>query len=193
MKLSTRRIAFAGILAAFYAAITLLELLIYPELPYQAVQLRVSEALAVLCCFTPAAIPGMVIGCIVANLFSPVGAWDIVIGSFATLLASIVTWFMSLRLRQRQVPEASGAEKLTGTKLLLALLVPLPTIVFNAVIVGAEITLVYPTEGEAFWTAFGANAFSVGLGEAAVMYALGLPLLLWLCKDRRVQGQLRSF
>ncbi len=195
MKLTTRRIAFAGILAALYTVVTLIELLIYPELPYAAVQFRIAEALAVLCCFTPAAIPGMVIGCVVSNFFSPVGAWDIVIGSFATLLASVVTWFMSrsLRTMEHSTSKAAKDKKLSLRKLLVVLLVPLPTILFNAFIVGAEITLVYPAEGEAFWTAYGANALSVGLGEAAVLYVLGVPLLIWLLKDKSLFRLMRSF
>lgn len=195
MKLTTRRIAFAGILAALYTVVTLIELLIYPELPYAAVQFRIAEALAVLCCFTPAAIPGMVIGCVVSNFFSPVGAWDIVIGSFATLLASVVTWLMSrsLRTMEHSASEAAKDKKLSLRKLLVVLLVPLPTILFNAFIVGAEITLVYPAEGEAFWTAYGANALSVGLGEAAVLYVLGVPLLIWLLKNKSLFRLMRSF
>ncbi len=179
MKFTTRRIAFAGILAALYAAITLAT----SSFAYGPVQFRLAEAFAVLCCFTPAAIPGMVVGCMAANLASFVSAWDFAIGSTATLLACVVTWLMSGPLRRAQ------SEKLTRRDLILALLVPLPTILFNAVIVGAEIAVFF--DDRAFWPAFGANVLSVGAGEAAVLYALGLPLLLWLRRDKRMNSLIK--
>lgn len=176
MKITTRRIAFAGVLAAVYAAVTILEGTLVPTLAYGTIQFRFAEALTVLCCFTPAAIPGMVIGCMAANLASFVSAWDFVIGSCATLLACVLTWAMSRDLDARRWK---------------VWLIPLPTILCNAVIVGAEIAFFFDTD-KAFWTAFGFNALTVGAGEAAVMYALGLPLLLWLLHSRRVSDPLRS-
>ena len=94
MKFTPRRIAFAGILAALYAAITILEGLLAPELAYGTIQFRFAEALAVLCCFTPAAIAGMVVGCFVSNFFNPLGfsTVDAILGTTATLMACIVTW-----------------------------------------------------------------------------------------------------
>ncbi len=175
MKITPRRIAFAGILAAIYAALTLAT----SSFAYGPVQFRLAEAFAVLCCFTPAAIPGMVVGCMAANLASFVSAWDFAIGSVATLLACVVTWLMSRPLRLAQT------EKLTRRALGLVLLVPLPTILFNAVIVGAEIAFFF--DDRAFWTAYAANAFSVGIGEAAVMYVLGVPLLIWLLRNKRLE------
>ena len=89
MKITTRRIAFAGILAAVYAVLTWL----CQPLAYGAVQFRFSEALIVLCCFTPAAIPGMVVGCVAANIAPTLRfpVIDIVFGSLATLLASLLS------------------------------------------------------------------------------------------------------
>ena len=196
MKLTVRRIAFAGILAALYAVLTIAEGLIAPGLAYGNIQFRFAEALTVLCCFTPAAIPGMVIGCVVANIYSSVGIWDTVIGSSATLLACVVTWFLSRGLRTespalRTAEITEQAKRLSLYKLLLVLLVPLPTIVFNALIVGAELAVFIP-EGQAFWPAFIGYALSVGAGEAAVMYVLGVPLLIWLLKDKRLNRLLRS-
>lgn len=178
MKMTTRRIAFAGILAAAYAAFTILEGLLVPTLAYGDIQFRFAEAFSVLCCFTPAAIPGMVIGCIVANVFSAVSILDMVIGSLATLLACLITWKMSRRMEKRPW---------------LAWLIPLPTILCNAVIVGAEVAYVwYYLEGEAFWVSYGLCALLVGVGETAVMYLLGVPLLLWLRSNKRLSGRLRS-
>ena len=173
MKLSTRRLAFAGILAAVYAVVTYL----CQTFAYGSIQFRLSEALTVLCCFTPAAIPGMVVGCVVANVFTTLSfpVVDIVFGSLATLLACLVTRRMSRSLDEKPW---------------IAWLIPLPTVVSNAVIVGAMIAYFF-TEGESFLPAFAYNALTVGAGEAAVMYALGLPLLYFLRKDSRISHQLR--
>lgn len=175
MKNTTvRQIAFAGILAAVYTVVTYLCL----PLAYGSVQFRLSEALSVLCCFTPVAIPGMVVGCIVANIASTLGfpVIDIVFGSLATLLACVVTWRMSRSLEKKPW---------------LAWLVPLPTILSNAIIIGAMIAYFF-TEGEAFLPAFFSNALSVGFGEAAVMYVLGMPLFFWLKKNAKLNEALTN-
>lgn len=153
-RFSPRQIAFAGIVAALYAAITIL----CAPFSYGAIQFRLAEALIVLCCFTPSAIWGLVLGCIGANILSSVGAFDILFGTLATLLSCVVT----ARLKR-------------------AWLIPLPAVVFNALIVGAEIA--FFVDGGAFWSAFALNALTVGLGEAAVMYLLGVPLYLFLQKS----------
>jgi uncharacterized membrane protein len=171
MRLNTRRIAFAGVLAAAYAAITLAS----ASLAYGPVQFRLAEALTVFCCFTPAAVPGMVLGCMAANLASFVSAWDFVIGSCATLLACLLTRAMSRRLEEQRW---------------LIWLIPLPTVLCNAVIVGAEIAVFF--DDRAFLPAWGLNALSVGAGEAAVMYALGLPFLYFLLKNRELSRKLRG-
>ena len=178
MKLTTRRIAFAGILAAVYAVLTIVEGILVPTLAYGTIQFRFAEALSVLCCFTPAAIPGMVVGCFVSNFFNPLGfsTVDAVFGTLATLLACMLTWRMSRGLEQKPW---------------LVWLVLLPTVLCNAVIVGAELGYVFP-EGKTFLAAWGFNALTVGAGEAAVMYALGLPLLLFLRKNRQISNQLRT-
>ena len=171
MERRIRRIAFAGALAAAYAAVTLAA----PGLAYGPVQFRLAEALSVLCCFTPAAVPGMVLGCMAANLASFVSAWDFVIGSCATLLACLLSRALSRRLEER--PR-------------LAWLIPLPTILCNAAIVGAELAVFF--DERAFLPAWGLNALSVGAGEAAVMYALGVPLLLLLLHNRPLSRKLRE-
>ena len=170
MKFTTKRIAFAGILAAIYAAVTIATM----SFAYGPVQFRIAEALAVLCCFTPWAIPGMVVGCMAANLASFVSAWDFLIGSLATLLACLLTW--SMRKTVQKTPWT-------------AWLIPLPTILCNAVIVGAEIAIFFDTD-RALWTAWGMNALTVGAGEAAVMYVLGMPLFFWLRANSKLRREL---
>lgn len=170
MKLPVRRVAFAGLLGAVYAAVTLAT----GGLAYGPVQFRIAEALTVLCCFSSAAIPGMVMGCMTANLASFVSPWDFLIGTFATLLASLLTWALGRRLEEHP-------------RLIWA--VPLPTVLCNALIVGAEIAVFF--DQRAFLPAWGLNALSVGFGEAVVMYLLGLPLLRLLQSNRRLSGRLK--
>lgn len=159
--LTTRRITFAALLAAVYAVLTVLT----ASFAYGPIQFRIAEALTVFCCFTPAAVFGMTLGCIAANLFSVISVWDILFGSAATLFACLIT---------RRIKNAW--------------LVPLPTIVCNALIVGAEIAFFF--DDRALLPAFGFNALTVGAGEAAVMYLLGVPLLLLLRKNAFAQRTL---
>ncbi|MGN1117578.1 MAG: QueT transporter family protein, partial [Acutalibacteraceae bacterium] len=92
-KKTTLYVTQAAVIAAAYAAVTVLQNVILPGTASMAVQVRVSEALNVLTLLTPAAIPGLTIGCVVANLtaveFLPL---DMIIGSLATLLAGILMY-----------------------------------------------------------------------------------------------------
>lgn len=154
-KPKTLTIAYAALIAALYAAATYVSAA--AGLAYGPVQFRLSEALTVLPVLTPAAVPGLIIGCIAANIRSPYGIVDIVLGTLATGFAAVST--RALRhIRWRKIPW----------------LAPLPPVVFNALIVGAEITLLAP--GKAGIAAFAANAAWIGLGEFVMCYALGLPL-----------------
>ena len=148
-RMSIRQLTFAAVLAALYAALTLF----LPIPQYGAVQVRVAEALTVLPFFFPAATPGLFIGCVIANLFSPF-ALDVVFGSTATLLACLWTG----RLRGRW-------------------LAPLPPVVCNAVIVGAELAFFEVGAGPAFWGAFAFHALTVGAGELLACCVFGGALL----------------
>ena len=152
-RFTTRQLATAGIIAAIYAGLTLL----LPIPQYGAVQLRVSEAMTVLPFLFPEAIPGLAVGCFLANLLGSPYVLDWVFGTLATLLAALWT----SRVKNRY-------------------LAPLPPVICNAVIVGAEIAYFSVLDGEAFLPAFGFNALTVGLGEAIACFVLGLPLLHWL-------------
>ena len=156
-KLSARSLAMSGLIAALYAALSLVSTAV--GLGFDAVQLRLSEALCLLPFLFPEAVPGLAIGCLITNILSPYGAADLIFGTLATLLAAVLT----RRIRKRA-------------------LAPLPTILCNAVIVGALLGYVGAQEGGVFWTLFALNAFTVGLGEALVTYILGLPLLRWIEK-----------
>lgn len=153
-----------ALIAACYAAATYASALL--GIAYGPIQFRFSEALTVLSVFTPAAIPGLTIGCILGNISSPFGIWDIIFGSAATLFAAIF---------------AHKLRKVTVKGLpLLSILMP---VIFNALVIGAEITILMPT-GEASFTAFALAALEVGAGELAVCLAGGIPIFYALKKTK---------
>ena len=163
MKNRSRRLAHAAIIAALYAVLTHLQNLLLPNSASFAIQMRLSEALCVLAFFTPAAIPGLTLGCLLFNItFSGALPLDFLVGSLATWLAAAGMWLTRKRL-VRGIP-------------LLGLLMPALT---NAVLVGWELT-VYIGGG------FGINALYVALGETAVLMTLGV-LLYRTIKGRRLE------
>ena len=149
-RFTRRQIATAGIIAAIYAALTLL----LPIPQYGGIQFRVAEAMTVLPFLFPEAVPGLTVGCFLANLLGSPMPVDWIVGTAATLLAALWT----SRLRHRA-------------------LAPLPPVICNMVLVGAEIAWFFPAEGMGFWAAFGLNALTVGIGEAAACFILGSLLL----------------
>ncbi len=163
----TRFLALSAVIAGLYAALTWAAALV--NLAYGPVQFRFSEALTVLPAFTPAAVPGLAVGCFLSNLASPLGVVDWVFGTAATLLAALGTMAVG-QVRWRGLP----------------VLAPLPPVLANALVVGLEVSCL--TEGGFSWGAFSpagfaAGALSVGIGELVVCYALGLPLAALVAKS----------
>jgi uncharacterized membrane protein len=153
MKKDTRYVVYAALIAALYAALTHAQNLIFPGSASMAIQFRASEALCVLAFFTPAAIPGLTIGCLLFNLtFSGALPLDFVVGSLATLLATWSMW-LSRRVTVKKLP-------------LFGLMMPALT---NAILVGWELTVYI---GGGFWL----NGLYVAIGEAAVLLTLGVVL-----------------
>ena len=159
MKNRSRHLAHAAIIAALYAALTHAQNLILPGSASWAIQMRLSEALCVLAFFTPAAIPGLTLGCLLFNItFSAALPLDFLVGSLATWLAASGMW-LTRKWLVRGVP-------------LFGLLMPAMT---NAILVGWELT-VYIGGG------LGINALYVALGELAVLLTLGTALYLSIRK-----------
>lgn len=158
--LRAHTLAAAAIVGAAYAVLTMA----LAPISYGAIQLRVSEVLCILPYFMPCTAWGLFIGCAAANLLTG-NIFDIIFGSLATLAAALLT-------------AAIGKRKRTLANSALACLMP---VVFNALVVGAVITAAY--EGMNLFQHFGIfalNAAYVGLGEAIVLYVLGLPLMRYL-------------
>lgn len=156
MTHKTKRIVRMAAIAALYAAVTYAA---YP-ISYGGVQFRLSEALLILAAFSAEAVPGLAIGCVIANLGSPAGLADVVIGSAATLAAALVIRLLS---RRKQPLFLLCAEAALAAALL------------NGAAVGAEIVLFTAPSGAGL-TAFWAAALWIALGEAAVCGILCYPL-----------------
>ncbi len=152
----TRYMVRASVIAALYAAVTLF---VYP-LSFGYVQIRFSEALAVLPVFMPEAVLGLFVGCVISNIFSPnIVVFDILFGGFATLFAAYLTFLCSkLGKKGRWVA-------------------PIPPILINAVVVGFVISFSSTSIGdEAFKAVYLLNFCTVGIGQVFACYGLGIPL-----------------
>lgn len=153
---STQFLAEAAMIGAIYVVLTIL----FAPLSYGEVQIRISEALTILPYFTPAAIPGLFVGCIIANLFGGAIPVDMIFGSIATLIGAVFTY------------------KLRNTNRFLA---PIPPIVANAVIVpfvlrfGYGVNLPIPL-----------MMLTVGIGEVVSCGVFGLILQTALLKYKNV-------
>ena len=88
-KFTTKDLAVGGMIAALYVVLTWVANL--AGMASGAIQVRLSEALTILPIFTVAAVPGLTVGCVLANIFFGLGPWDVVLGSFATLLGAVGT------------------------------------------------------------------------------------------------------
>ncbi|MBQ3136277.1 MAG: QueT transporter family protein [Clostridia bacterium] len=160
MSKKIHRLVLSGVIAALYVGLTFVQEMIFPTSATMAVQFRISEALTVLSLFTPAAIPGLTVGCFIAN-FSVMGALptDIILGSLASFFACLFMY----KLRNVTVKGFP----------FLSLLMPA---VFNGVIIGAEIEIFF-IEGPFNFLSFLTQAGLVALGELGVLYTLGAALV----------------
>ena len=146
-------IAQAAIIAALYVVLTLIANAL--GLANYAIQIRFSEALTILPYFTPAAIPGLFVGCILSNILTGCIPLDVLFGSIATLLGAIFTY----KIRKWKF------------------LTPLPPIIFNMLLVPPVLAFVYNFEGTLYYF-----MITVGIGEILSCGVLGIMLLLPLEK-----------
>jgi len=163
--INVRKIAFAGVVAALYAALTI----VVAPISYGPIQFRIAEVLCILPFFFPFTVPGLFIGCVIANLLSPYGLLDIFAGSLASLLAAYCTMQLGRVNRETLVSKALAC---------------FPPVIFNALIIGAVIAWAITGGGAAFWPALLLNGLQVGFGQFVVLYALGLPIMVYLPTTR---------
>ena len=157
----------AGVIAALYVVLTLLANAL--GLANYAIQVRFSEALTILPFFTPAAIPGLFIGCILSNWLTNCIIWDIVFGSLATLIGALGTYFLAHRKPKN--PKYSMVNEICCT---------IPPILANTIIVPFILAYAYHFEG-------GVPFFmlTVCIGEIISCGVLGFLLMQILKKYRR--------
>lgn len=162
MNKKVRNLTYSAVLAAIYVTLTHLQNIIFPNSASMAVQFRLSEALCVLAFFTPAAIPGLSLGCLLFNLTSGAALpLDFLVGTAATALSTWTMW-LTRRIAIKSYP-------------LPGLLMPA---LFNAFLVGWELS-VYVGGG------FAMNALLVALGEAAVLLFPGA-MLYYAIRRRKI-------
>ena len=157
-KSAARWVSEVGIIAAMYAVLTI----VLAPISFGPIQCRIAEALTILPFFTTAAVPGLFIGCLIANgIAGGMGILDIVAGSLATLAAAAI-----------------------ATRIKVKWVVPLPSVLVNAFVVGYILNVL---TGAPYWATVGL----VGLGQAIACYGLGMPLLYFLekYKNRLFSGR----
>ena len=145
--------------AAVIAALYVVLVVIFNYISFGPIQFRVAEALTILPYFTPAAIPALFIGCILANVIGGAVVWDIIFGSIATLIGAVFTYLLRNKSK---------------------FLAPLPPVLANTIIVPWVLKYAYGAE-EMVWF----MAVTVGIGEILACYVLGMILLFALNKVRR--------
>jgi len=144
----------SAIIAAAYFTLTIL----FAPISYSLMQVRIAEGLCVLAYFTPAAVPGLALGCLLSNLSSPFGLIDIVFGTLATGVAA----FFASKIKNKY-------------------LVPLPSIFVNALVVGYVLKVMISVN-------YLLAMFWVAAGQILACYGIGLPLLLFIEKNKFLSG-----
>ncbi len=157
----------AAAIAALYVVLTLLANAL--GLANYAVQVRFSEALTILPYFTPAAIPGLFIGCIIANTLTGCMLLDTIFGSLATLVGALVTYYIAHGFKK---PSDAGYFNTSKVKKWLC---PIPPIVANVIVVPPVLIYVYHMEGT-----LPLFMLTVGAGEVISCFVLGMILLFAL-------------
>lgn len=164
---SSRRLALymaeGGLIAALYVVLTMLVNAV--GLANYPIQLRLSEALCILPVFTPAAIPGLFIGCLLANLFGQCIWQDVVFGSLATLVGAVGTYLIGKIFLHR--PR------------LCSVLAGIPAVLANTLIIPPVLKFAYMLP-DSVWYFY----LTVGIGEVLSAWLLGLVLFMALYKRR---------
>ena len=166
MSQNVRNMVRSALIAACYVALTHMQNLLLPGSATWAIQFRASEALCVLAFFSPAAVWGLTVGCLLFNFtYAAALPLDIVVGTLATFLSTGAMW-LTRKWTIKGIP-------------VYGLLMPA---LFNALLVGWELS-VYIGGG------FGINALYVAIGEAAVLLSLGTTLYETI-RRRNLAGKL---
>ena len=147
----------AAMIAAIYVVLTI----IFRPFSFGEIQVRIAEALTILLVFTPAAIPGLFIGCLIGNLLGGSVLWDVIFGSLATLIGALFTYLLRNRSKY---------------------LAPLPPILANTVIVPFVLYYAYGVN-----LPIPLMMLTVGIGEVISCGVLGMIVYTGLRKSRLFQ------
>ena len=156
-RFNAKFVAQGAIIAAMYAALTIL----FAPISYGAVQVRISEAFTILPLFTPAAIPGLFVGCLLANILGGAIVWDIIFGSIATLIGAALGYLLRFN----------------------RWLVPIPAIVSNSVIIPLILKYGYSLDMP-LWLL----VIYIAIGEIIGCYLLGELLATAILKRKDLRG-----
>ena len=168
MNRKAKFLVHSAVIAAMYVVLTYSQNILFPNSASMAIQFRASEALCVLAFFTPAAIPGLAVGCLLFNVsFAGALPLDFLVGTFASALSATCMW-LTRKVTIKGYP-------------LLGFVMPA---VCNAILVGWELSFYI---GGGFWL----NALYVAIGELAVLLTLG-SALYYTIKGRRLEQLLFS-
>ena len=160
-KSNTQMITMGAVIAALYVVLTLIANAF--GLANYAIQVRFSEALTILPYFTPVAIPGLFVGCILSNILTGAMPLDVIFGSLATLIGAVCTYYFA-----KKYPDKKW-------------LAPIPPIISNMIIVPLILAFVYKFEGSIPYF-----MVTVGIGEIISCGILGLALMKVLEKYKTV-------
>ena len=161
-------LAMAGIMAALYIALTYLAMAF--GLDKNAIQVRFSEALCTLAVITPAAIPGLTVGCFLANILTGCAPLDIVIGPVATFIGAVGAYYIGVWYRKMK-------------KKGILFLSPIPTILANTIAVPFVIYICYTAPDQQNVAMLGFYAITVFIGEVISAGVLGM--LLYFAMEKR--------
>lgn len=157
-KTTARFLAMSAMIAAIYVVLTV----VFAPISFGAVQVRIAEALTILPLFTQAAVPGLFLGCFLANLLGGAILPDVIFGSIATLIGAALGY----RLRSNRW------------------LVPLPTVFANTIIVPLVLRYGYGME-----MPLPLLALYILIGEIVGCFLLGELLAGLLLKQKRLFGE----
>ena len=151
----TLAMTLSGVVAALYAVLTVA----VPQLSYGPIQIRFAEAFCMLPLIWPETVIGVTLGCLISNFLSPFGAVDIIFGTTATLIATLIV-----------------------TRVKNKWLAPIPILLSNGMLVGGLTAWYESGFTRAFIPAFLYNFATIALGEAIVCWTLGILLIKYLPK-----------
>ena len=167
MTKRVKNLSRSALIAALYITLTYLQELLLPGFTSMAIQFRISEALCILALYSPTAVWGLTVGCLVFNISNAALPPDIFIGSLATLIAT-GGMYLTRKVTVFGYP-------------LLAMLLPA---IVNGLLIGWELSVYV---GGGFWL----NALYVAIGEAAVLFLLG-SVLFYVFRSRQLGQRLFS-